>query len=144
MSFDKENPAHLAVLKAEEATDPIGMGYAAANNTTWTLNLFNDSDNNVGGETANRIFDSAAMLDALEPTEFEAQQTSAGAAEYTSTLAAYGNIENYKVKWRGMFAANSDTVVALDAQTSPLSRAEVLFGQGTVISRDDWFAARDS
>ena len=144
MSFDQNNPVHLAALQTEESADPIGMGYAAANNTNGTLNLFNDSDNNVGGETANRIFDSAAMLDALEPTEFEAQQTSAGAAEYTSTLAAYGNIENYKVKWRGMFAANSDTVVALDAQTSPLSRAEVLFGQGTVISKSDWITARDS
>ena len=56
----------------------------------------------------------------------------------------FGDITSYKVRWRGMFAANSETVVALDAQTSPLSRAEVLFGQGTVISKSDWFAARDS
>ena len=144
MSFDQNNPAHLAVLKAEEATDPISMGYAAANNTNHLLTLFNDSDNNVGGETANRPFDVSAMLDALEPTDFAAQQTSDNAAEYTNALVTYGSIANYKIKWRGMFAGNSDTVVALDAQTSPLSRAEVLFGQGTVISKADWYAARDS
>ena len=144
MSFDKENPAHLAVLKAEEATDPIGMGYAAANNTNATLNLFNDSDNNVGGEVADRVFDVSAMLDALEPADFDAQQTSDHASQYTNSLINYGSIVNYKVKWRGLFAGNSATVTALDAQTSPLSRAEVLFGQGTVISKSDWFAARDS
>ena len=43
-----------------------------------------------------------------------------------------------------LFAANSATVTALDAQNVTLSRAEVLFGQGTTITKDDWYAARDS
>jgi len=144
MAFDRNDPVDLAALKSEESVDPISMGYASANNTNTTLNLFNDPDNNVGGESASRVFDASALLDALEPTEFEAQQTSGNAAEYSAMLIGFGDITSYKVRWRGMFAANSDTVVALDAQTSPLSRCEVLFGQGTVISKADWFAARDS
>ena len=144
MAFDRTDPTDLAALKSEESVDPISMGYASANNTTQLISLFNDPANNVGGETSDRPFDVSAMLDALEPDDFAAPQTSADAAEYTNTLTVYGNISGYKTKWRGLFAANSATVTALDAQTSPLSRVEVLFGQGTVISKDDWFAARDS
>ena len=144
MSFDRTDPADLLALKTEVNTDPISMGYDPAGATALILKLLNDPSNNVGGDTAARPFDVSAMLDALDPTELGAQQTEAGAAEYTNTLAVVGSIEAYKTKWRSMFAANSATVTALDAQTSLLSRAEVLLGQGTTISRDDWFAARDS
>lgn len=144
MAFDRTDPADLAALKSEVNTDPIGMGYDPLGPTQPLLKLLNDPDDNVGGETAARPFDVTAMLDALDPTEYGAQQTEAGAAEYTNALVFYGDAEPYKAKWRSMFAANSNTVTALDAQTAALSRAEVLFGQGTNITRDDWFAARDS
>lgn len=147
MSFDRTDPADWLALKAEVATDPIGMGYDLAGPTQQIIKLLNDPDLNVGGDTASRPFDASAMLDALDPTEFESPQTGAGAPNYVHTLvemATIGSIEGYKAKFRGMFAANSATVVALDAQNVALSRAEVLFGQGTNISRDDWFAARDS
>lgn len=148
MAFDKNNPADLAALKTEVTTDPIGMGYAAViEQTQPLLKLLNDADNNVGGDTAARPFDVLAMLDALDPTDFDAQQTAAGAANFTHTLvdlAGYEDISPYKAKWASMFAGNSATVTALNAQTAPLSRAEVLFGQGTTITRDDWIAARDS
>ena len=54
------------------------------------------------------------------------------------------DISPYKLKFRSLFAANSSTVIALDAQTIELSRAEVLFGVDTVLSKEDWAAARDS
>ena len=145
MAFDRTDPADLAALKTEVNTDPIGIGYDPAGPTAQLLQLLNDPSNNVNGDTVARPFDAAAMLDALDPTELDAQQTEGGAGDYINALLNYqGDISPYKAKFRSMFAANSATVVALDAQTAPLSRAEVLFGQYTTISRDDWFAARDS
>ena len=147
--FDQNDPVHLALLKGEVGIDPESMGYAAVvAQTTQLLKLLNDPDNNVNGDVANRPFDSAAMLDALVPTELNAQQTDDAASDYTTMLLHYAvdgaDIASYKVRWRDMFAGNSNTVSALDAQTSPLSRAEVIFGQGTKIAKSDWFAARDS
>lgn len=146
MSFDRTNPADLATLKTEVNTDPIGMGYNP-DNTQQVIKPINDPDSNVGGETQSRPFNVSAMLDALVPADYDAQQTATDAATYVHTLVeygAYGDIAPYKTKFRDLFAANSDTVAALDAQISPLSRAEVLFGIGTIITRDDWIAARDS
>jgi hypothetical protein len=149
MAFDRTDPADLAALKSEVETDPIAMGYAAVvGNTSQLLKLLNDPSNNVGGEAAARVFTPAAMLDALDPTELDANNTEGAAPQYTVALIAHYQTEldiaSYKQKWRAMFAANSATVAALDAQTQALSRAEVLFGQGTVITKNDWFAARDS
>lgn len=147
MAFDSTNPADLLALKTEVTTDPIGMGYDPAAPTAQILKLLNDPASNVGGDTANRPFDAAAMMDALDPSDFDAQQTVTGAPNYVHTLvelAAFNDITPYKAKFRSLFAGNSATVVALDAQTVALSRAEVLFGQGTNITRDDWIAARDS
>ena len=150
MSFDRNDAADLLALKTEVNDDPISMGYAAVvDQTQQLLKLLNDPANNVNGDTADRVFTVEAMMDALDPTEYDAQQTVAGTPSYVHTLVEMGSsaridISTYKAKFRSMFAANSATVVALDAQTSPLSRAEVLFGQGTTITRDDWIAARDS
>jgi hypothetical protein len=147
MAFDRTDTADLAALKSEVNTDPIAMGYDPAGPTNPLLKLLNDPANNVGGETSARVFDVLAMMDALVPAEYDAQQTVTDAANYVHTLVelgAYESIEPYKMKFRGLFAANSDTVTSLDAQTTALSRAEVLFGQGIIISREDWFAARDS
>jgi len=79
-------------------------------------------------------------MDALDPADYESPQAGTKAAEYTHMLlelAAYESIETYKSKWRAQFAGNSATVIALDAQSRRLSRAEVLFGNGTVISEND-------
>jgi hypothetical protein len=150
MSFDNTDPVQLALLKAEVNSDPIGMGYAAVvTQTQQLLKLLNDPDNNVNGDTASRVFDVAAMMDALNPTDYGSQQTSLGTPDYVLTLVNIEGRESrdisiYKTKFRSMFAANSATVTALDAQLADLSRAEFIFGQGTVISRTDWTTARDS
>ena len=147
MAYDINDPADLAALKSEATTDPIGMGYDINGATQQLLKQFNDPALNVNGDVSARAFSAESLMDALDPTEFDSPQTQAEAAQYSHILvemAAYSDIEPYKAKWRAMFAANSATVAALDSQTSALSRAEVLFGAGTNISRDDWFAARDS
>lgn len=145
MAYDRSDPADLLQLKTEVNTDPLGMGYNPSGSTAQLLKLLNDAAENLGGETVARTFDAEAMHDALDPSEFDAQQTAAGAPEYVAALtSAQFDISGLKSKFRSMFAGNSATVTALDAQTTALSRAEVLFGQGTNISREDWFAARDS
>lgn len=147
MAFDRTDPADLLALKTEVNTDPISMGYDPLGPTNAILKLLNDPESNIGGDQAARFFDASALLDALDPTDYESPQTVTGAANYCHILvemAAYNDISGYKTKFRSMFAANSNTVTALDAQVQDLSRAEVLFGLDTVISRDDWIAARDS
>lgn len=150
MAFDRTNPTHLQELKDEVNVDPLSMGYAAVlDQTNQLLKLLNDPASNVGGDTTTRLFDPEALLDALDPADLESQQTNTAAAEYSSMLISSHligglDMETYKVKWRGMFQSNSLTVQALDAQTTALSRAEVLWGQFTQITREDWFAARDS
>lgn len=128
-------------LANELQSDPIGMNYGSVNyNLSQLEKLLNDPERNVGGETAARAFDVSAMLDALDPTELDAQQTNAFAAAYThilTELGAYQPIEDYKVKWRSMFQAQSTTVQSLDAQTSRLSRIEILFATGDVATRQN-------
>lgn len=146
MAFDRNDQADLLALQNEVNADPIGMGYAAViTQTNNLLRLLNDPDNNVNGDTGVREFTVDAMLDALDPTELDNAQTNANAADYTHMLLNFGAekpIAAYKTKWRDMFAGNSATVTALDAQTKALSRAEVLFGVDTLLTRDDWAAAR--
>jgi hypothetical protein len=157
MAFDRTDPADLAAMKSEVETDPIGMGYAAVvDQTNQLLKLLNEVENNVGDgspgqETqVSRVFDVSALLDALDPTELDDNQTETKAADYVNSLigAAGGeegfSIAPYKAKFRSMFGGQSNTVAALDAQVQDISRAEALFGIGTVITRDDWFAARNS
>jgi hypothetical protein len=140
VSFDRNNTADLQALYDERTINPLGMQYPA-NDNTFVSNI-NDPSKNVGGETVARQFDVEAMLDALDPNDLDAQQTVVGADVYTSILASLGgvDIEAYKAKWRSMFAANSNTVNALDAQTTPISRARVLWDDVIVV--DDWIAAR--
>lgn len=138
MAFDRTDPADLAALKTEVTTDPIGMGYNLNGSATRVVFLLNDSASNKSPSPVERPFDKTAMLDALDPTELDAQQTEAGAGDYINALMAYdGDIGPYKDKFGSMFADNSATFVALDSQTILLSRAEVLFGQGTNISEND-------
>jgi len=150
MSFDVNDAADLLALKTEVNDDPISMGYASVVDITQQLlKLLNDPANNVNSDVADRVFTAESMMDALDPTDYDAQQTVAGTPDYVHTLVEMGgsagiDISTYKAKFRSMFAVNSGTVVALDAQTSPLSRAEVLFGQGTTLTRNDWIAARSS
>lgn len=141
MAFDINNTAHRTAAKSEYDSDPIGMGYAAASNTNQILDLFNNPELNVGAETDPTEFTAESMMDALVPTEFEAPQTNAGAAQYTHILMEMANgrsIEPFKAKWRSMFGGNSATVTALDAQNRRLSRLEVLFGNGSFMTRSDW------
>ena len=148
MAFDVTDPADLLALQVEQATDPIGMGYAAVDGSTGrTLALFNDPEKNVGGETTNVELTTGVLLDVMVPSDLGAQQVDDGERRYIEALMNRPfdeMIERWRVQIRNAFRTNSATVAAIDALFRTMSRAEVLFGVGTVISKSDWFAARDS
>ena len=148
--FDATDPADLLALKTEVNTDPIGMGYDVNANVTTLMRLLNDPANNVGGETVGESFTPRLMLDVLEPGDLttggqftEGEQTWIRLLmESSATLD--DDIELFRAKFISVFPANATTVTNLAARLRDLSRAEVLFGEGTTLSNQDWFAARDS
>jgi len=148
--FDVTDPADLLALKTEVNTDPIGMGYDVNANVTTLMRLLNDPANNVGGETTGQTFTPRLMLDVLEPNDLtvggqftEGEQTWVRLL-MESTASLDDDIEAYRAKFISVFPANAPTVTNLNARLRTLSRAEVLFGEDTVLSNQDWFAARDS
>jgi len=151
MAFDVTSPADLLALQSEQATDPISMGYAAVDGQTIkTLALFNDSDKNVGGETVGAL-SVRDFLKLADPAEFGANQV-APKIPYVQMIIDAGGFEGldaditeFLPNLLVVFASQAtDTLAGLNAAVRTLSRAEVLFGAGTVIKKTDWFAARDS
>ena len=149
MAFDRTSQADLDALHTEVFTDPITMGYNPTGNTQQLLQLLNDPNNNVGGETTGDrltvglLFDAALAApddlnvigqfsegDQIIIMQFLQQDLSKDIEEYRSRIEA--------------ILPNGTMLTTLQSQTRAISRAEVLFGVGTTISRDDWTAARDN
>lgn len=148
--FDRTDPADLAALKSEVNTDPIGMDYASVINVTaQLLKKLNDPAENVGGETIAQELTPAVLLDVIDTGEFSGPQVDQGERDlllmmFAADMFGAVSLETNRAKIKSLFQSNGSTNNAIDALTRPLSRAEVLFGAGTVISRQDWIAARDS
>jgi len=146
--FDQTNPAHLLTLKTEVNDDPIGMGYSeVVNVTSRLLAMLNEPEQNVGGENTSIELTVDALFDAVDPADLDGPQVSQGERDLLLSLMARDlslSLEHRRAQIRDWFRTNSTTVDNLDAMVRLLSRAEVLFGAGTVISKADWLAARDS
>ena len=146
--FDRNNTAHLLSLQQEVLLDPITMGYAAVvDQTNKLLTLLNEGDDNVGNETVNIELSAEVLLDVIDTGDFASNQVDQGERDWIMMLFNYAltgdEIEKYRAKVKSIFSASSQTIANIDALIRKLSRAEVLFGQGTIISKADWFAARD-
>ena len=149
MAFNINNPADLLALKNEIGLDPIGQDYAAAQGgTKIILDKLNVSGQNVGGETINRpveeldIPDIAAVIDEAEYaalSEYDKEWVKMFIARPADEV-----LKPYQSKFATIFAASTTLTAALALRSKQASRAEVLFGVNTDISRQDWFAARDS
>ena len=153
MPFDRNDPADLLALKNEVELDPIAMGYAAVvDQTTQLLKLLNDPASNVGGDTAQGDLTPRVLweLAAANPDDFTPHgQFSEGDQFVMQQLFEISNNLDDDLNWArslisNIFPANDGFRIALEALSKPLSRAEVLFGEDTVLSREDWLAARDS
>jgi len=157
MAFDKNDPTDLAELKAEVENDPESLGYAAVvDQTTALLELINEkhvsfivskpkiSSADVRGTTT---FDAYNNLSIDEQEWIRWMTGSNGFAEENVVVTA-----DLRTQLTGPDAASiwavADRVAMnqamLDLIDVPGSRAEILWDYGTVITRDDWIAARDS
>ncbi len=150
MAFDKNDPAHLAALKSEEADDPIGMGYLHDGATQPLLDQFNFPSLNVGGEISGIALTVKVLFDNMVPEEFGGNQIDQGKLMWITTVLNFmqdepdRNIEEWRAKIIAILPNNSVTETTLDALSRSISRAEVLFGDGTEITKQDWRATRES
>ena len=148
MPFDVGNDADLLALKTEQATDPIGMGYAAVDGATKrTLALFNDGELNVGGETIGSL-SVRELCAAVDPDEMSMNQVDSGKLRYVQAMMSQPfseDVSAFLPKLLQVFDQSApNTTASLVAALRRVSRVEILFGAGTTISKTDWFAARDS
>jgi len=150
MAFDRSNSADLLALKNEMADDPINMDYAAAaGETQIALSKLNSPAENVGGGSINRpteeldIPDIAGVIDAAEfalLSEYDKDWVRMFINKPADAL-----LKPYQGKFVSLFAQGSKTLAAtLALRSKPASRAEVLFGVNTIITKLDYVAARDS
>lgn len=150
MAFDRTDPADLAALKSEVNTDPIAMGYApVVEQTALLLDKLNLAANNVGGDTINKPTEELSIpevAEIIDATEYDALSAYDKVwVEMFINRARETALSDYQGKFLSVFGAGSATrTAALALRAKAASRAEVLFGVNTVISRQDWIAARDS
>lgn len=157
MAFDQTNPAHLAALKAEVTVNPLGLPYVPSSTQEGILdviNLKNPAYIVSKPKIAPAQVKKTTTLNAYNEAPADKQDwlrwmTEGGSEEeimyVTSDLrlrlagdptpaASIWGINN-RVEMNAAMKALMDV---------PGSRAEVLFGFNTIISKSDWIAARDS
>lgn len=155
MSFDQSNPAHLATLKTEVETDPLALGYDPDVSTQGLLDLLNAKN-----YTVSKPKISSAEIRAK--TTYQAYNTLAqDEQEWLRWMTGSNgfNEENVEVTpdlrkklagvggnsiWQAGDRRDEMNPIMLAIMDVAGSRAEVLFGYNTVLTRSDWLAARDS
>lgn len=152
MSFDRTDPADLLALKTEVNTDPIGMGYDVNANVTTLMGLLNEADANVGGETTGAPITARVLWEAcadnpddLTPHgQFSAGDQFVVQQLFETSEGPYSDLSWARARFINLFPPTDGIVTTINSLLRGLSRAEVLFGEGTVLSNKDWSAARDS
>ncbi len=158
MGFDNTDATDLAELKSEVEVDPTGLGYAAViAETDALLALLNDKNpatllERPGIDPAQvrsqTTFDAYNDL-SIDEQEWIRWMTGANAASNGTSLKVTTDL---RARLTGPDNASIWSAATRDAMNAamlaiidvPASRAEILWGFGTSISRADWFAARDS
>ncbi len=144
MAFDRTNPTQLAELQSELTNDPISMGYSQISSAAQLSAIISDPDDNVGNDTTGADFTKELVLQVIEPDDLTVGgQFTQGELEWVSLMmAGDADISQFKAKFSGLFQANTDTVNNLNAQVMAISRAEVLWGLGSIVSKQDILAAQ--
>ena len=146
-----------ATLKTELVTDPNGYGYMTAignSDYTGATDLFNLARAAI--QIPQAALKSWDIFTAVVPSEWTAGMSAAGMGLYFAALMAIGNSQQGRID-----LTNGNIKAALDLMfptgTCPLthaamhalytrngSRAEQLFGAGTIITIDDLVYVRDN
>ena len=158
MAFDRTNPADLLALKTEVNTDPTGLGYAPDAGTGGLLDLLNGKNPATlvqKPKISSAAVRSAVTYDAYNTLAIDEQEWlrwltgSNGFEEENLPVSADLRLQltGDGTPTNSFWSAAQRTVMVaamLAIMDVPGSRAEILWGFGTSISRDDWIAARDS
>jgi len=156
MSFDRNDPDDLLALKTEINTDPLGLGYDTDGNSAVLVGVINET--NPAFIVSKPKISSAAVRSA---TTFDAYDgVLADAQEWLRWMTGSNGFEeenlivtpDLRTQLTGPGSvsiwAAGETVEMNAAMLAlidiPGSRAEILWGFGTSISEQDWYAARDS
>ena len=139
---------NLVALKSELTTDPTGMGYNTAGDTNAVLAQLNLPVHNVGGESIDRptdeigIFEIAAIIDNVEYAALDEYNK-----DWVRAFISRGPSEQlkpYQSKFLQVFDSESTTrTAALELRAKLASRAEILFGVNTQITRQNLIDARN-
>ena len=151
MAFDNTDPVDLQSLQDEVANDPTTIGYTPTptDDLLDQLNTFEANDAGTGSTDSTRVLDDvnisevAEVIDEVEYAALDAYDT-----DWVKTFIAQPegtSLRAYKGKFLEVFPNGTTTRASATALlTVPnSSRAEVLYGWGTVITGADWAAARD-
>ena len=149
MGFDRTNSADLAALKTEVEANPAGMAYVTPGPTAPLVAILNDPESNVTNATVQRPteeLDIPEIAGVIDSTEYAALDSYGQRwVQMFIGRAADVVLRPYQSKFLELFGDGSATrTAAIALRTKDASRAEELFGVNTVISREDWIAARDS
>ena len=155
MAFDRTDPVDLAELKSEVETDPQGYGYDPANTTellqiinlvraTITIEKERISAALVRGATTFASYDGLLAdrqewLQWITGSNGVSEESLVVTADLKQQLAGIGGSSIWAVGDRTEMETAMLALINRDG-----SRAEELWGIDTVITRDDWIAARDS
>ncbi len=131
--FDKFNPDDGNALCYEMSNDPLNIGYPFIIGQTDVIrNLLNDRTGNPGGETGPQELTPEVILGAISFGDYK--KTSEEGRSYLALFAGqrFGtNLEPFRTQLLEVLPKG------FEFTQRSLSRAEVLFGQGTVISSSD-------
>lgn len=152
--FDRNDPADLAALKSEVETDPSGYGYVSSD-TANVLNNLNVKRNTITvtkEKVSSADIRSTCTYDAYNNLSIDEQEwlrwmTGSNGFNEENVLVTVDLKARLSDGTNAIWAAGNRTemnAAMLALMDVDGSRAEQLFGFGTVISRDDWLAARDS
>lgn len=147
-AFEVTDPADLLALQQEIAVDPAGQGYAEAQGTADLLDRLNNPARNQAPQNVQQpveVLTVPAVAGVINAGEYDALGAYNRAwVQMLITRPATEPLAPYSAKFLAVFGPASLTRAAvINLLARPASRAEVLFGRDTVISRDDYFAARD-
>ena len=158
--FDRNNPDDLLALKTEVNIDPNAYGYVPED-TNLVLDLLNQKRIEITvskPKISPSLIRAAVYLDAYDNLLADRQEwlrwiTGSGGFEDESLVVTQDLRDRLTGLLGGSQTGDSIWAAADDDIMEPImldlididgSRAEELFGFGTVISRADWIASRDS
>lgn len=152
MAFDRTDPADLLALKNEINNDPNGYGYVSSdtNDVLTKINLVRNAITIQNSMVEKADVVSATLFGAYNALTADEQswlqwitQTAGDELSVSSDLRIHllgeGGNSIWAVGDRPTMEAAMLAIFDRDG-----SRAEELFGENTVITRDDWLAARDA